>query len=173
MGRRRAIAVLIAIAALAGVGLVGYAESGGGPVSLLIRVVLLLFAVALSRFALGRNVRALKQGETPGAPAQAATHGALIMRFHDILDDDIGVYNQDKNGKTYYNFSYVDAIYDGLLANGVRPFVEISFMDRLAGAYIGPGATFPMRDVPPGVVVHVQIEKIYGQGPWNQDGFED
>jgi ribosomal protein L2 len=46
-------------------------------------------------------------------------------------------------------------------------------MDRLAGAYIGPGATFPMRDVPPGVVVHVQIEKIYGQGPWNQDGLED
>ena len=81
VGRRRAIAVLIAIAALAGVGLVGYAESGGGPVSLLIRVVLLLFAVALSRFALGRNVRALKQGETPGAPAQAATHGALIMNL--------------------------------------------------------------------------------------------
>jgi PPOX class probable F420-dependent enzyme len=41
------------------------------------------------------------------------------------------------------------------------------------GAYIGPGATFPMRDVPPGVVVHVQIEKIYGQGPWNRDGLED
>ena len=81
MGRRRAIAVLIAIAALAGVGLVGYAEAGGGPVSLLIRVVLLLFAVALSRFALGRNVRALKQGETPGSPAQAATHGALIMNL--------------------------------------------------------------------------------------------
>ena len=27
-----------------------------------------------------------------------------------------------------YNFSYVDQIYDGLLANGVRPFVELSFM---------------------------------------------
>jgi ribosomal protein L2 len=49
----------------------------------------------------------------------------------------------------------------------------LEVMDRLAGAYIGPGATFPMRDVPPGVVVHVQIEKIYGQGPWNQDGLED
>ena len=59
----------------------GYAEAGGGPVSLLIRVVLLLLAVALSRFALGRNVRALKQGETPGSPAQAATHGALIMNL--------------------------------------------------------------------------------------------
>jgi xylan 1,4-beta-xylosidase len=27
-----------------------------------------------------------------------------------------------------YNFAYVDEIYDGLLANGVRPLVEISFM---------------------------------------------
>ena len=49
----------------------------------------------------------------------------------------------------------------------------LEVMDRLAGAYIGPGATFPMRDVPPGVVMRVQIEKIYGQGPWNQDGLED
>ena len=29
-----------------------------------------------------------------------------------------------------YNWSYVDQIYDGLLANGVRPFVEISFMPK-------------------------------------------
>jgi ribosomal protein L2 len=32
--------------------------------------------------------------------------------------------------------------------------------------YIGPGATFPMREVPSGVVVHVEVEKIYGQGQW-------
>ena len=48
----------------------------------------------------------------------------------------------------------------------------LEVMDRLAGAYISPGATFPMRDVPPGVVVHVQIEKIYGQGPWQPDTAE-
>ena len=29
-----------------------------------------------------------------------------------------------------YNFAYVDQIYDGLLKNGVRPFVEISFMPK-------------------------------------------
>ena len=40
-------------------------------------------------------------------------------------------------------------------------------------AYIAPGATFPMRDVPPGVVAHVQIEKIYSQGPWHGDEAED
>ena len=33
-----------------------------------------------------------------------------------------------------YNFSYVDQIYDGLLANHVRPFVELSFMPRKMAA---------------------------------------
>ena len=68
---------------------------------------------------------------------------------------------------------------------GLHPYVVIrgratiteggalEVMDRLAGAYIGPGATFPMRDAPPGVVVHVRIEKIYGQGPWQPNATED
>jgi xylan 1,4-beta-xylosidase len=50
------------------------------------------------------------------------------VRFHDILDDDIGAYGENQNGDPVYNFSYVDQIYDSLLANGVRPFVELSFM---------------------------------------------
>ena len=49
--------------------------------SLLVRLVLLLLAVALSRFALGRNVRALKESETPGVPVGPATHGVLIMNL--------------------------------------------------------------------------------------------
>ena len=81
VGGRRAIAVLIAIAALTGLVLVGIAEEGGGPVSLVVRVIPLLLAVALSRVALGRNVRALKQGETPGIPVEAAAHGVLIMNL--------------------------------------------------------------------------------------------
>ena len=61
---------------------------------------------------------------------------------------------------------------------GLHPYVVIqglariteggalAVMDQLAAAYIGPGATFPMRDVPEGVVVHVTVDRIYGQGPW-------
>ncbi|MFZ0759872.1 MAG: glycosyl hydrolase family 39, partial [Candidatus Sulfotelmatobacter sp.] len=41
-----------------------------------------------------------------------------------------GVYDEDDKGNPLYNFSYVDQIYDGLLRNGVRPFVEIGFMPR-------------------------------------------
>ena len=52
------------------------------------------------------------------------------VRFHAILHDEVGVYDEDERGNAIYNFSYVDQIYDGLLANGVRPFVEISFMPK-------------------------------------------
>ena len=45
----------------------------------------------------------------------------------------------------------------------------LAVMDRLAEAYIGPGATFPMRDVPDGVVTHVAVERIYGMGPWREE----
>ena len=52
------------------------------------------------------------------------------VRFHAILHDEVGVYNEDEHGNPVYNFAYVDQIYDGLLKNGVRPFVEISFMPK-------------------------------------------
>ncbi|MGH8296203.1 MAG: GH39 family glycosyl hydrolase [Steroidobacteraceae bacterium] len=50
------------------------------------------------------------------------------VRFHGILDRDVGVYTVDSKGRPDYNFTYVDQIYDGLLRQGVRPFVELSFM---------------------------------------------
>lgn len=50
------------------------------------------------------------------------------IRFHAIFHDEVGVYDEDARGSPLYNFSYVDQIYDGLLENGVRPFVELSFM---------------------------------------------
>jgi len=56
------------------------------------------------------------------------------VRFHAILDDDVGLYDEDAQGNAVYNFSYVDQIYDGLLANGVRPFVELSFMPKKLAA---------------------------------------
>ena len=52
------------------------------------------------------------------------------VRFHAIFHDEVGVYDEDNQGQPRYNFSYVDQIYDGLLAAGVRPFVELSFMPK-------------------------------------------
>ena len=60
--------------------------------------------------------------------------GMRYVRFHAILHDEVGVYDEDDKGNPVYNFTYVDQIYDGLLERGVRPFVEISFMPRKLAA---------------------------------------
>ena len=52
------------------------------------------------------------------------------VRFHAIFHDEVGLYDEDAAGKPVYNFSYVDQIYDGLLEDKVRPFVELSFMPK-------------------------------------------
>jgi xylan 1,4-beta-xylosidase len=56
--------------------------------------------------------------------------GFEYVRFHAIFHDEVGLYEEDKDGKPIYNFSYVDQIYDGLLENHVRPFIELSFMPK-------------------------------------------
>jgi xylan 1,4-beta-xylosidase len=58
------------------------------------------------------------------------------VRFHAILDDENGVYSENAQRQPVYNWSYVDRIYDALLANGVRPYVEISFMPKKLAAHL-------------------------------------
>lgn len=60
------------------------------------------------------------------------------VRFHAIFHDENGVYDEDAQGRPIYNFSYVDQIYDGLLENNVKPFVELSFMPRKLAANLTP-----------------------------------
>ncbi len=71
------------------------------------------------------------------------------VRFHGILDDENGVYTEDEHGQPQYNFTYVDEIYDGLLARGVRPVVEISFMPKLLAAHPAPHAFWYKPNVAP------------------------
>jgi xylan 1,4-beta-xylosidase len=81
-------------------------------------------------FGSGRAILALREDYRRDLRTVKAATDMQYVRFHDILDDDVGVYGEDAQGNPVYNFSYVDQIYDGLLANGVRPFVELSFMPR-------------------------------------------
>jgi xylan 1,4-beta-xylosidase len=81
-------------------------------------------------FGSGRAVLTLRDSWRDDLRAVRAVTGVSYIRFHGILDDDIGVYSEGPQGQAVYNFSYVDQVYDGLLANGVRPFVELSFMPR-------------------------------------------
>jgi xylan 1,4-beta-xylosidase len=54
--------------------------------------------------------------------------GFRYIRMHGLLHDDMGVYSEDAAGHPIYNFQYIDALYDALLAMKIRPFVELTFM---------------------------------------------
>jgi xylan 1,4-beta-xylosidase len=68
----------------------------------------------------GRNIQgALRKGHELA--------GFQYVRFHGILDSDIGVYTE-VNDKPVYNWARLDKVYDAIIAAGMRPFVEIGFM---------------------------------------------
>jgi PPOX class probable F420-dependent enzyme len=63
------------------------------------------------------------------------------------------------------------ALFPYLVIRGRATVTEggaLDVMDHLAQWYIGPGATYPAREFPPGWTFRVQVERIYGQGPWNE-----
>jgi len=81
-------------------------------------------------FGSGRAILTLRESWRQDAREVKGITGFQYIRFHAILHDEVGVYDEDKDGNPIYNFSYVDQIYDGLLAMGLKPFVEISFMPK-------------------------------------------
>jgi xylan 1,4-beta-xylosidase len=81
-------------------------------------------------FGSGRAILSLRESFRDDLRAVKQVADIRYVRFHAILHDEVGVYNEDEHGEPVYNFAYVDQIYDGLLKNGVRPFVEISFMPK-------------------------------------------
>jgi xylan 1,4-beta-xylosidase len=81
-------------------------------------------------FGSGRAILTLRESYRDDLRAVKKVANFRYVRFHAILHDEVGIYNEDEHGNPVYNFSYVDQIYDGLLKNGVRPFVEISFMPK-------------------------------------------
>jgi xylan 1,4-beta-xylosidase len=85
-------------------------------------------------FGSGRAILTLRDSYRRDLHEVKQITGFDYVRFHAIFHDEAGVYDEDAKGNPLYNFSYVDQIYDGLLANGVRPFVEISFMPKKLAA---------------------------------------
>ncbi len=53
--------------------------------------------------------------------------GVETVRAHAILGDDLGVY-REVDGAPVHDFSGIDRVYDALLATGLRPVVELSYM---------------------------------------------
>src|SRR5580698_6011643 len=93
-------------------------------------------------FGSGRAILALRQSYREDLRTVKEATDFQSIRFHGILMDEVGLYDPDRktqnpglaaqaaNDASVYNFSYVDQIYDGLLAEHVRPFVELSFMPK-------------------------------------------
>jgi xylan 1,4-beta-xylosidase len=85
-------------------------------------------------FGSGRAILALRENYRHDLETVKKATGFGYIRFHGIFDDDLGVYDEDAEGRPVYNFSYVDQVYDGLLAHHVRPFVELGFMPKKLAA---------------------------------------
>ncbi|HVO07986.1 MAG TPA: beta-xylosidase [Burkholderiaceae bacterium] len=72
----------------------------------------------------------------PGTLERAANLGQLAsvagecgfryLRFHAIFHDVLGTV-REQQGRIVYDWTRIDALYDALLARGVRPFVELGF----------------------------------------------
>ena len=52
------------------------------------------------------------------------------VRFHGIFNDDMMVYNEYEDGTPYYNFTYVDELFDFFMRCNIKPFIEIGFMPQ-------------------------------------------
>lgn len=79
-------------------------------------------------FGSGRAILSLRESYRHDLRKIKTVADVKYIRFHNIFHDEVGLYDEDKDGKPVYNFTYIDQIYDGLLDLGVRPFVELSFM---------------------------------------------
>ncbi len=100
-------------------------------------------------FGSGRAILSLRESYRQDLRDVKKITGFQFIRFHAIFHDEVGVYQEDDQGHPIYNFSYVDQIYDGLLANGVKPFVELSFMPNQLAAHTALHAFWYKPDVSP------------------------
>jgi xylan 1,4-beta-xylosidase len=79
-------------------------------------------------FGSGHATLTLRESWRDDLRAVHSVTGLQWVRFHGILDDDTGLFTRDEHGVPVYNYGSIDEIYDGMLRNGVRPMVELSFM---------------------------------------------
>jgi diacylglycerol kinase family enzyme len=77
-GTRRTVATVAAVLALAA-SVVLLLVAAGGVLAILLVVALIVVGGLATRYALGRDLKSLKSGPTPGVPVGPATHPVLLM----------------------------------------------------------------------------------------------
>lgn len=77
--------------------------------------------------------------------------GVQRVRFHGIFDDDLGVKPKVAIGPQGpgFNFQNVDAVYDGLVQIGLKPWVELSFMPGRLASGTRTFGTYQANVTPP------------------------
>lgn len=87
----------------------------------------------------GRLNLALRKEYLDGLKLVQEEIGFKYIRGHGLLCDDVGIYREyEWNGETkvFYNFTYIDQIFDSFLELNIKPFVEIGFMpEALASSH--------------------------------------
>jgi xylan 1,4-beta-xylosidase len=84
---------------------------------------------------INEHLRAAGAGLRAGNKLAHDTLGIRYIRAHGILMDDPSVYTEDAAGHPHYDFTKVDKLYDMLRADGLKPFVELSFMPAALAAH--------------------------------------
>ena len=116
--------------------------------------------------------------------------GVDRVRAHAILHDDNAVVTRGEDGRLRYDFTVVDDLYDQILAIGIRPVVELSFMPAAIArdpqetvfAYQGiispPADWAEWRAVVQALVAHlverygVEEVRTWGFEVWNEPNLE-
>ena len=80
------------------------------------------------------HVKAAGAGLRAGNKLAHETLGIQYIRAHGILMDDPSVYTEDAFGNPHYDWTKVDRLYDMLREDGLKPFVELSFMPAALAA---------------------------------------
>jgi xylan 1,4-beta-xylosidase len=129
----------IAVLAVAGVFSAAYADTVAEPAAIIIQVRAHDASSAFPHyweqmFGSGRAALSLRDSYRKDLRLVKGVTSFKYVRFHGIFHDELGLYNLDAAGNVSYNFSYIDQVYDGLLAEGIRPFVELSFMPQKLAA---------------------------------------
>ena len=80
-GSTRIIAVIVLVAAIVGIALLQIGGPDADLLSLVLRILAVLVAIGLVRYAIGTTTRDLQAGETPGTPVEKARNGVLFMNL--------------------------------------------------------------------------------------------
>jgi xylan 1,4-beta-xylosidase len=83
---------------------------------------------------INEHVKAAGAGLRAGNKLAHDTLGIQYIRAHGILMDDLSVYTEDAAGNPRYDWTKVDRLYDMLRQDGLKPFVELSFMPKALAA---------------------------------------